>query len=223
MVIPARLSESQAGRLRTAAETGTRRESGGRATHIPNEVSVMNKIIPTVLLAAAAALVACGVQRHVRHDPPGSAKLMARARSPGSAALRQWCSLQDDERHDPQNRQVVAQSALKVGEIARIKGSKNASDGTGNADSVDVDENVVGPIAAIDTTLNTLTVLGQTVKIDAGTSFSSDVQPADITGLKVADFVEVSGLTAATAASALRGSGARPRPERCRSLERWRA
>jgi len=35
------------------------------------------------------------------------------------------------------------------------------------------------------------------VKIDAGTSFSSDVQPADITGLKVADFVEVSGLTAA--------------------------
>ena len=95
------------------------------------------------------------------------------------------------------NHQVVAQSALKVGEVARIKGSKNASDGTGNANTVDVDESVVGPIAMIDTTSNTLTVLGQTVTIDAGTSFSSDVQPADITGLKVADFIEVSGLTAA--------------------------
>jgi len=36
----------------------------------------------------------------------------------------------------------------------------------------------------MDTAQNTLTVLGQTVKIDAGTSFSSDVQPADITGSK---------------------------------------
>jgi len=159
----------------------------------------MNKIIPTVLLAAAAALVACGGGSGMSSTtPPGSAKLMARGTITGFGSIYvNGVHFKTTSATIRKNRQVVAQSALKVGEIARIKGSKNASDGTGNADSVDVDENVVGPIAAIDTTLNTLTVLGQTVKIDAGTSFSSDVQPADITGLKVDDFVEVSGLTAA--------------------------
>ena len=159
----------------------------------------MNKIIPTVLLAAAAALVACGGGSGMSSTtPPGSAKLMARGTITGFGSIYvNGVHFKTTSATIRKNGQVVAQSALKVGEIARIKGSKNDSDGTGNADSVDVDENVVGPIATIDTTLNTLTVLGQTVKIDAGTSFSSDVQPADITGLKVADFVEVSGLTAA--------------------------
>jgi len=159
----------------------------------------MNKVIPTILLAAAAALVACGGGSGMSGTtPPGSAPVMATGTITGFGSIYvNGVHFKTTSATIRKNRQVVAQSALKVGEIARIKGSKNASDGTGNADSVDVDENVVGPIAAIDTTLNTLTVLGQTVKIDAGTSFSSDVQPADITGLKVADFVEVSGLTAA--------------------------
>src|SRR6266850_8188014 len=160
----------------------------------------MNKIIPTVLLAAAAALVACGGGSGMSSTTPptGAAPVMATGTITGFGSVYvNGVHFKTTSATIRKNRQVVAQSALKVGEIARIKGSKNASDGTGNADSVDVDENVVGPIAAIDTTLNTLTVLGQTVKIDAGTSFSSDVQPADITGLKVADFVEVSGLTAA--------------------------
>ena len=159
----------------------------------------MNKIIPTVLLAAAAALVACGGGSGMSSTtPPGSAKLMAIGTITGFGSIYvNGVRFKTTSATIRKNGQVVAQSALKVGEIARIKGSKNTSDGTSNADSVDVDENVVGPIATIDTTLNTLTVLGQTVKIDAGTSFSSDVQPADITGLKVADFVEVSGLTAA--------------------------
>lgn len=88
---------------------------------------------------------------------------------------------------------VVDQSQLAVGEIARVKGSKDSS-GNGDADSVDVDESVVGPIAVIDTTTSLLTVLGQMVKINSGTSFSKDIKPADITGLKVADVIRVSGL-----------------------------
>ncbi len=157
----------------------------------------MNKIIPTVLLAAAAALVACGGGSGMSGTtPPGSTPVMATGTITGFGSIYvNGVHFKTTSATIRKNGQVVAQSALRVGEIARIKGSKNDSEG--NADSVDVDENVVGPIAAIDTTLNTLTVLGQTVKIDAGTSFSSDVQPADITGLKVADFVEVSGLTAA--------------------------
>ena len=159
------------------------------------------KIVPSILLAATAALVvACGGGGSGMSGttPPGSAKLMARGTITGFGSIYvNGVHFKTTSATIRKNRQVVAQSALKVGEIARIKGSKNASDGTGNADSVDVEQNVVGPIATMDTAHNTLTVLGQTVTIDAGTSFSSDVQPADITGLKGGDFVEVSGMTGA--------------------------
>jgi len=92
------------------------------------------------------------------------------------------------------NGQVVDQSQLAVGEVARIKGQANESDETGNAEEVDVDESVVGPISGIDTTNGLVTVLAQTVKINGGTSFSKDIQPADITGLKVGDTIRVDGM-----------------------------
>jgi hypothetical protein len=158
----------------------------------------MNKLIPTILLAAAAALVACGGGSGMSgtSSPTGMTPVMANGTITGFGSVYvNGVHFKTTSATIRKNGQVVAQSALKVGEIARIKGSKNDADGTGNADSVDVDESVVGPIAKKDT--NTITVLGQTVKIDAGTSFSSDVKPADITGLNVADFVEVSGLIAA--------------------------
>src|SRR3984893_18671715 len=151
----------------------------------------MNKVIPTILLAAAAALVACGGGSGLSRAPPsGSAPVMSTGTITGFGSIYvNGVHFKTTNATIRKNGQVVAQSALKVGEIARIKGSENHSDGTGSADSVDVDENVVGPISTIGT--DTLTVLGQTVKIDAGTSFSSDVKPADITGLKMNDFVEV--------------------------------
>ena len=159
----------------------------------------MNKVIPTILLAAAAALVACGGGSGMSGTTPsGSAPVMSTGTITGFGSIYvNGVHFKTTSATIRKNGQVVAQSALKVGEIARIKGSENHSDGTGSADSVDVDESVAGPIATINTTLNTLTVLGQTVKIDAGTSFSSDVKPADITGLNMNDFVEVSGLIGA--------------------------
>src|ERR1700682_3515826 len=124
-----------------------RRRSGNRARspqdeqHTSDEVSVMNKIIPTVLLAAAAALVACGGGSGMSSTtPPGSAKLMAIGTITGFGSIYvNGVHFQTTRATIRKNGQVVAQSALKVGEIARIKGSKNTSDGTGNADSVDVD------------------------------------------------------------------------------------
>src|SRR5215469_7332453 len=92
------------------------------------------------------------------------------------------------------NGQVVDQSQLAVGEVAFVKGQANESDETGNADEVDVDESVVGPISALDITNGLVTVLAQTVKINGGTSFSKDIQPADITGLKVGDTIRVDGM-----------------------------
>jgi len=93
------------------------------------------------------------------------------------------------------NGMTVDQSQLAVGEVARIKGSKDDADNTGVADEVDVDEAVIGAIDKIDTTGGTVTVLAQIVKINAGTSFSKDIQPADITGLTTGDFIHVSGMT----------------------------
>jgi hypothetical protein len=160
----------------------------------------MNKLIPTILLAAAAALVACGGGSGMSSssNPTGSSTpVMTTGTITGFGSIYvNGVHFQTTHATIRKNGQVVAQSALKVGEIAHIKGSENDSGGTGDADSVDVDENVAGPIATIDKSAKTFTVLGQTVKID-NTSFSSDVMPNDITGLNVADFVEVSGMAAA--------------------------
>src|SRR3981189_1203829 len=128
------------------------------------------KKVPSILLAATAALVvACGGGGSGMSGttPPGRAKPRAGGPITGFGSIYvNGVHFKTTSATIRKNRQVVAQSALKVGEIARIKGTKNDSEG--NPDSVDVDENVVGPIAAINTMLNTLTVLGQTVKIDAG-------------------------------------------------------
>src|SRR6266853_3310061 len=198
MAVPPRVSESHAGTTAgpPKREPGFEKPPDEQHSHF-DKVSIMNKLVPTILLAAAAALVACGGGSGMSSTtPPGSAPLMATGTITGFGSVYvNGVHFTTTSATIRKNRQVVAQSALKVGEIAHVKGSKNASDATGNADSVDVEENVVGPIATIGT--NTITVLGQTVTIDAGTSFSSDVQPADITGLKASDFVEVSGMTAA--------------------------
>jgi uncharacterized protein DUF5666 len=98
----------------------------------------------------------------------------------------------------------VSQSQLAVGEIARVKGNQDASGANGVAESVEVDENVVGPIDSLDTTNSIITVLGQTVKINTGTSFGGNIQPPGIAGLaagqavRVSGFVDSSGNIAAT-------------------------
>ena len=64
------------------------------------------------------------------------------------------------------NGRVVAQAALAVGEVALVRGKQNLSSGQGSAESVEVEDNVVGPVGTI-TGTSELTVLGQTVKVTA--------------------------------------------------------
>jgi hypothetical protein len=92
------------------------------------------------------------------------------------------------------NDSTVAQSGLAVGEVALVRGREDAQSGQGEADSVDVEDSVVGPIKTIDTTMNQLTVLGQTISVTASTSFGPGITPADLTGLTSGDSIEVSGL-----------------------------
>ncbi|MDE2219780.1 MAG: hypothetical protein KGJ52_05305 [Gammaproteobacteria bacterium] len=91
------------------------------------------------------------------------------------------------------NDRSVMQSALAVGEVALVRGHQSAQTGQGTADSVEVEDNVVGPIATIDVAGGKLTVLGQTVLVTANTSFDMGITPADLTGLMTGDAVEISG------------------------------
>lgn len=88
---------------------------------------------------------------------------------------------------------VGAQSDLAVGDVVVLLGTVE-SDGTSpTALSVTFDDAVQGPITAIDPVAQTLTVLGQTVRIDAETSFDDGISPRNLDGLSVDDVVEVSG------------------------------
>jgi hypothetical protein len=88
------------------------------------------------------------------------------------------------------NDNVVAQSGLAVGEVAVVRGQEDTQTGQGEADSVDVEDSVVGPITTI--TGNQLTVLGQTISVTANTSFGPGI--ADLAALQGGDSIEVSGL-----------------------------
>ena len=98
------------------------------------------------------------------------------------------------------NGRVVAQSALAVGEVALVRGQRATQSGQGMASSVDVEDNVVGPIATIDAAGGKLEVLGQSVLVTASTSFGKTIAPADLTGLQPGDAIEVSGFADATGA-----------------------
>ncbi len=89
------------------------------------------------------------------------------------------------------------QSDLAVGDVVIIEGTIN-EDGTNPvADRVTFDDAVEGPISAIDTAAQTITILGQTVRVDADTSFDDDINPRSLEGLAVNDVVEVSGFVLA--------------------------
>ncbi len=152
------------------------------------------------LVAAAIGVlaVACGGSgsSNMSSSPTGMSGVMASGTITGFGSIFvNGTEFQTTNAIIRKNGQTVAQSQLAVGEVARIKGQKDGANGQGTAEEVDVDDAVAGPISAIDTTNNVVTVLAQMVKINAGTSFSKDIQPADITGLKVGDTIRVDGFT----------------------------
>lgn len=88
------------------------------------------------------------------------------------------------------------QNELEVGDVVTVTGTVASGGLTGAADTVTFDDNVEGPIAAIDAAAGTLLVLGQTVIVDEDTSFDDSIRPASLAGLAVGDVIEVSGLVA---------------------------
>src|SRR5207253_957972 len=116
------------------------------------EESVMSKIIPSALAATLAALiVACGGS-----GSSGNMNLtpvLATGTITGFGSIYvNGVHFQTSSATIRKNGQTVAESQLAVGEVARVKGEKNDTDGTGVADTIDLNESVVRPSAAIDTT-----------------------------------------------------------------------
>jgi len=85
------------------------------------------------------------------------------------------------------------ESQLQVGDVVRISGRLNGDRRGGTAASIDCNDAVEGPVQSVDLTTGTLVVLGQTVKVDATTSFDDNIQPASLVGVPVGAVVEVSG------------------------------
>jgi hypothetical protein len=86
---------------------------------------------------------------------------------------------------------------LHVGDMVEVKGHHDDGNDQDVADEVDLQGDVQGPVSAIDTTAQTLTVLGQTVVVSANTSFEDDINPASLLGVQVGDILEVNGMPAA--------------------------
>ena len=93
--------------------------------------------------------------------------------------------------------QPAIESQLRVGQVVRVEGTVDANGTTGVARSIRFDDDVEGPVQGIDLAGSTLVVLGQTVRVGAGTSFDDSISPRSLDGLQVGDRVEVSGLVGA--------------------------
>lgn len=86
---------------------------------------------------------------------------------------------------------------LKVGQMVRIEAERNDGGSLPRALRIDRDSALEGTISAIDSTAGTLTVLGQTVVVDADTLFDDRIDPASLDGLAVGQAVEIDAFVAA--------------------------
>ena len=89
--------------------------------------------------------------------------------------------------------QLATESQLSVGDVVTVVGTVNADGKTGTATQVTFRGNVAGIVGQVNVPTRTFVVLGQTVLVTASTVLDSNISPADITGIKPGDRVEVSG------------------------------
>jgi hypothetical protein len=68
---------------------------------------------------------------------------------------------------------AMAESDLRLGMQVECEGGPGSDDAHGVAHAIHVHSALVGPVTAVDTTAGTLTVLGQTVTVDAQTAFDT--------------------------------------------------
>ena len=95
-------------------------------------------------------------------------------------------TITDDDGH------AMAESALHLGMQVECEGGPGSDDAHGFAHAIHVHTALIGPVTAVDTTANTLTVLGQTVAVDANTAFDTTLANG-LAGVTVGAVVAVHG------------------------------
>ena len=91
------------------------------------------------------------------------------------------------------NGEPAIEAQLRVGQVVTVDGFVNADLVSGTATTVDFDSDLRGRITAIDPVNTSLQVLGQTVRVNGGTSFDEFLSPANLGGLSAGQIVEISG------------------------------
>lgn len=93
------------------------------------------------------------------------------------------------------NDNTAAENSLRLGMVAKIRGTFDPGGLTGVADLLDAENAVLGPISGFGPEVDSFTVLGQKVFVDNNTVFDNNsVFPPDLSGLVQGDIVEVYGL-----------------------------
>ncbi len=84
-------------------------------------------------------------------------------------------------------------SDLKLGQLVAIEGDVNFSNARGTANKIDYFATVIGPVENIDSTLDRLLVMGQTVLTNADTAFDASINPDTFAGLTLGATTQISG------------------------------
>jgi hypothetical protein len=88
----------------------------------------------------------------------------------------------------------ASESQLKIGQMVEVRGTINASAGTGTASSIAANNQFVGPVQSIDMQGLSFTLLGNVVRVTGATVFDNGFATPALAGLTVGQWVEVNGL-----------------------------
>ncbi len=93
------------------------------------------------------------------------------------------------------NDNTAVENNLRLGMVAKIRGTFNPDGSTGVADLLDAENAVLGPISGFGPEVDSFTVLGQKIFVNGNTVFDNNsIFPPDLSGLVQGDIVEVYGL-----------------------------
>lgn len=95
---------------------------------------------------------------------------------------------------------TAGQTDLKTGEVITLR-AETGADGVPHAKAIEQSRLVQGPVTAIDTANNTLTIAGTVVTVTADTVFDAAIT-GGLAGIAVGDRIEVHGFVGATSGTA---------------------
>lgn len=90
------------------------------------------------------------------------------------------------------NDNTATENNLRLGMVAKIRGTFHSDGLTGVADMLDAENVVLGPISGVG--VDSFTVLGQKIFVNGNTVFDNNISPPSLSGLVQGDIVEVYGL-----------------------------